>query len=69
MENIKTVLLKEVYIINTYKIYFDFIQNICKYKEYGFEENMTVDTCRHEENHPEGCSWGKCNEGICPLLR
>ncbi|HEY8890233.1 MAG TPA: hypothetical protein VIM70_08240 [Clostridium sp.] len=55
--------------MTTYKVYFDFIQNICKCKEYGFEENITVDTCRHEKNHPKGCSWGNCNEVVCPLLK
>lgn len=54
-----------------YKVSFEWIQDICKNKQGGFdhEQGIVINTCRNEYNQPKGCSWGKCNEDMCPLLK
>ena len=39
----------------------------CEYWHIGWEDQW-VDTCRHPDNIPEGCSWGKCNLQVCPIF-
>jgi hypothetical protein len=52
-----------------YKVTFQNIKEICKYKHIGFEYGKWDDTCRNEKNVEISCSWGECNQEVCPLLK
>ena len=39
----------------------------CKWWHRGWEDGW-VDTCRHPDNIPEGCSWGECDINACPIF-
>lgn len=51
-----------------YTVTFEWIKNICKCNEWGYEEGGCISTCRNKANVPQGHSWGKCNEESCPLI-
>jgi hypothetical protein len=52
-----------------YNVSFEYIKGICKHKATGYEDGNNIATCRNENNIPKGCSWGKCNEEMCPVLK
>lgn len=54
-----------------YMVTFGWIKSLCPFCKPGFDEMVgyAADTCRHNDNKPKGCSWGECNEDICPLLK
>lgn len=59
---------------NVYQMNFKVLKSICRFRHDGFTSenyisNELIDTCRHIENQPKGCSWGKCNETICPIIQ
>jgi len=49
---------------------FETLKNICRFAELGYDEHKySVElTCRHNLNHPKGCSWGDCTYELCPLI-
>jgi len=52
-----------------YKVTFEWIKEVCRFRKDGFENGVVKDTCRSKHNIPTGCSWGKCNEKVCPFLK
>lgn len=42
----------------------------CEYWHEGFDDfkGGWIDTCRHPDNIPEGCSWGECDLEACPIF-
>ncbi len=42
----------------------------CQYWHEGFDDYKGgwIDTCRHPDNIPEGCSWGECDFEVCPIF-
>lgn len=55
--------------INKINVVFDDWKGLCKYYHLDFDEDYgLMDSCRHSDNIPSGCSWGKCEKDKCPFL-
>lgn len=55
--------------IDKINIIFDDWKSLCKYYHPAFDiDYRLMDSCRHSDNIPSGCSWGKCVKDKCPFL-
>ena len=55
--------------IDKKNIIFDDWKSLCKYYHPAFDRDYRlIDSCRHSDNVPSGCSWGKCEKDACPFL-
>ena len=55
--------------IDKINVIFDDWKSICKYYYPAFDKDYRlIDSCRHSDNIPLGCSWGRCEKNICPFL-
>ena len=47
---------------------FSQLAEVCKHRKPGYDQDKrVVDTCRHPNNTPVGCSWGDCRPDVCPV--
>lgn len=48
---------------------FETMRHHCKYGHHSYDENRVSRwVCHHANNKPGGCSWGKCDKSVCPIL-
>ena len=46
------------------------MRRMCKYQHFSYagdDHTRLVETCRHPDNIPLGCSWGMCELLSCPF--
>ena len=41
---------------------------IYQYCKIGSKDGRFINTCRKPDMIPKGCSWGECNEKVCPYF-
>lgn len=51
-------------------VLFPQLAEMCKHRKPGYDrDKQVVNTCRHPNNTPVGCSWGDCSPDVCPVWR
>ena len=49
---------------------FEKMRHVCGYGDDSYDENRVLHwVCHHEDNKPAGCSCGKCDRSVCPILK
>jgi hypothetical protein len=52
-----------------HKLIFETFSDACKYQECIIYHGEMSISCTHEDNIPEGYSWGNCCAKDCPFMK